>query len=67
MVRQIFHMRKEKTSLRKIAAVLNAASVKTQRGGKWWPGTVKAMFVRILPVPELPAHLISGIAGLALP
>ena len=40
-VRRIFAMRDEGATLRTIAAELNAEKVPTQRGGQWWPATVR--------------------------
>jgi len=40
-VRRIFAMREEGATLRTIAAALNADQVATQRGGHWWPATVR--------------------------
>lgn len=39
----------EELSLRAIAAQLNARGVATDRGGKWYAGTVRAMLKRSLP------------------
>ena len=40
-VRRIFAMKKEGATLQAIADELNQGDVKTARGGKWWPGTVR--------------------------
>lgn len=40
-VRRIFASRKDGATLQAIADQLNLEVVKTARGGKWWPGTVR--------------------------
>ena len=41
VVRRIFKLRKGGRKLQEIADTLNAERVPTQRGGRWWPGTVR--------------------------
>jgi site-specific DNA recombinase len=41
IVRRIFAMKAEGSTLQAIADVLNSEGIPTVRGGKWWPGTVR--------------------------
>jgi site-specific DNA recombinase len=43
VVRKIFRLRRKGWSLQQIVATLNSDGVPTQRGGKWYPGTIKAI------------------------
>ena len=41
VIRTIFKMKRQRKSLRAIARELNASSIPTSRGGRWYAGTVK--------------------------
>lgn len=49
IVRRIESLREEGKTLRDIAAVLNAESVPTKRGGRWHQSTVRSIILSVIP------------------